>query len=558
MKKLSLLLALALLLGSMGVVHADAADPKAEITTRAGYQALAQAEPDAFGAYEETQVVRVIREFRPNTWYPEGENEEDNIWTRYYKDTLNVEYQTTTMCESGRRDEQLDLAIAANELPDVFDVTPQQLYRLAKAGQIQPLDAAYEKYASANLHSLLEIEDKIYFKQAVVDGKLYGLPATDDFYGGTPLFYVRQDWMEKLGLEVPKTLAEFEAVFEAFVKNDPDGNGVDDTYAFNLHQNFGQALDAIAHAFGQYPNEWILKDGKLVYSDIQPEFKEVIKQMQLYYQKGYIDREFATKSESKVGEDIAAGKIGIEFGPFWQPVADPQNAKKNNPDAEWSVYAQPLNQEGKIHSKAVMSCYRYQVVREGYEAPEVGIKGQNLWYELWQGSLSDTYHTLNQTEYHESQEDFKYYPPFWFDPPKKNYTVNINLRDVYDNGKDASELKFAEARKHYNNIMAYQNGEAGDSLYGWAEGLIRLHSFRVIEKEYEPNGYVFSEYRGPVTSVIANKQPLADKCRIEELTKLIMGADVDANWDAYVDNWLKSGGEDLTNEVNAWYAEQNG
>lgn len=41
MKKLSLLLALALLLGSMGVVHADAADPKAEITTRAGYQALA-------------------------------------------------------------------------------------------------------------------------------------------------------------------------------------------------------------------------------------------------------------------------------------------------------------------------------------------------------------------------------------------------------------------------------------------------------------------------------------------------------------------------------------
>lgn len=557
MKKAIALVLLALLT-VLPALAETAADPKAEIETFEGYKKLAEAEPDAFGAYPETVHISVMREYRPQAWFKEGESLEDNIWTRYYTNTLNIKYDVKQMCDQGRMAAQLDLAIAADDLPDLFDATPQQLYRLAKAGQIQPLDEVYAKYASKNMREALEIEDGLYFQQAVVDGKMYGLPETDDFYGGTPLVYFRKDWLDKLGLEVPKTLDEFEAVMDAFVNQDPDGNGEKDTFGFNLTNVFGEidnTLDGIGHGLNFYPYTWMEKDGQLVFSDIQPEFKAVLLKLQEYYAKGYIDREFATKDYLKVDQDIAAGKIGMQFGAFPTPLGGPQSSKKNNPDAEWIVAAQPVKPDGSYKSKAVMSNYRYQVVRDGYEHPEVGIKGNNLWFELWVGTLSDTYHTLNQTEYHLAQEEFHGYPPFWFDPPKKNLVVNKNLRDAYDGG-DANLLKYAEGRKHYNNIIAYESGEAGDSLYGWAESIIRRFSFLVIEEEYEPNGYVFSAYRGPVTNVIATKRPLADKVRLEQIIKFIMGEDIEAGWEAYVNSWLKSGGQDLTDEVNAWYAEQ--
>lgn len=39
----------------------------------------------------------------------------------------------------------------------------------------------------------------------------------------------RKDWLDKLGLEVPKTLDDYEKVLTAFVEEDPDGNGKKDT-----------------------------------------------------------------------------------------------------------------------------------------------------------------------------------------------------------------------------------------------------------------------------------------------------------------------------------------
>lgn len=41
---------------------------------------------------------------------------------------------------------------------------------------------------------------------------------------------IRQDWLENLGLEMPTSLDELYDVLYAFTYNDPDGNGVDDTY----------------------------------------------------------------------------------------------------------------------------------------------------------------------------------------------------------------------------------------------------------------------------------------------------------------------------------------
>jgi putative aldouronate transport system substrate-binding protein len=63
---------------------------------------------------------------------------------------------------------------------------------------------------------------------------------------------------------------------------------------------------------------------------------------------------------------------------------------------------------------------------------------------------------------------------------------------------------------------------------------------------------VYSAFQGPTTPVIAAKKPLADKVRLEEITKFIMGQSLDT-FDAFVNKWNRAGGKDLIDEVNKWY-----
>ena len=69
---------------------------------------------------------------------------------------------------------------------------------------------------------------EIITNNASIDGKTY---ATDRARAlGRNGVTIRKDWLENLGLEEPKTIDEFYNVLKAFTKDDPDGNGKDDTY----------------------------------------------------------------------------------------------------------------------------------------------------------------------------------------------------------------------------------------------------------------------------------------------------------------------------------------
>ena len=89
---------------------------------------------------------------------------------------------------------------------------------------------------------------------------------------GAELLWLRQDWMDKLNLEAPKSLEDVEAILKAFVENDPDGNGTNDTIGMILSNEIygkygGSPMYAnnVFAAFGATPGQWIEKDGQVVY-----------------------------------------------------------------------------------------------------------------------------------------------------------------------------------------------------------------------------------------------------------------------------------------------------
>lgn len=64
-------------------------------------------------------------------------------------------------------------------------------------------------------------------EQVTFDGKMMAVPSVtaEDF----SMLWIRQDWLDRLGLKPPKTVDDLEAIAKAFVENDPDGNSKRDT-----------------------------------------------------------------------------------------------------------------------------------------------------------------------------------------------------------------------------------------------------------------------------------------------------------------------------------------
>ena len=139
----------------------------------------------------------------------------------------------------------MNLCIGSNTIPELMNVNAEQYRALLKYDLIQPIGTYYEDYASDKLKSYVESGGEAL--QKVIcneDGEMMAIPAPNITAGGVNEMWIRQDWLDNLGLEAPRTWDEMVAVAEAFVKEDPDGNGKKDTA--------GLAERAFGAVFGAY------------------------------------------------------------------------------------------------------------------------------------------------------------------------------------------------------------------------------------------------------------------------------------------------------------------
>lgn len=179
------------------------------------------------------------------------------------------------------------------------------------------------------------------------NGKMFALPG-DVAEEGAYTLWLRKDWMDKLGLKVPKTTEELVTVLKAFAANDPDGNGKADTYGLSGYQwNYGSTQFELA--YGIRNNQWIVQpDGSVKYGAVMPEMKEVLKIMQDLYKEKAIDPNAVTWQKKDV-EVFANGKFGAMYGPvaFNNPSFPRRmDLEKNNPGAQWIAVDLPAGPKG--------------------------------------------------------------------------------------------------------------------------------------------------------------------------------------------------------------------
>jgi len=483
--------------------------------------------------------------------YPPGDSVYNNVWTRLYESKLGIRLKYLWAVDQSQWEQKTNIMIASGDLPDFFLATKQQFYQLLNADLLEDLTDVYKKYASSQTKKVLLEHGPEPLASATIKGRLMAIPFTALAKEGVPILFIRSDWMKKLGLSEPKTMKDVLNISKAFTDKDPDGNGKKDTFGVAVDKDFSW-LTGFFNSYHAYPDIWIKdKSGKLVNGSIQPEVKTALKALQDMYKDGQIDPEFGTKDTTKVAESIAAGRIGIIYAGFWTPLWPLQDLRNRDPKAEWAPY--PIRTiDGRLPKlQYPLPVNGYWVVRKGCKHPEALLKIMNVWVDIFYFNKSDEIWEKygNAPDGNEIwQNAHAQIHRAW-----KNLEQAQKVQGVLKGKIDISELTGDDKGVLYRVRRFIQEGD--NSVWSWNKIYNEGGSFDVVEFYKKRNCYIMDQFYGPLTNNMIEKLPILSKLQNETFTKIIKGTPIE-EFDKFVEEWKRLGGDMITKDVNDWYTSR--
>ncbi|WP_179232831.1 extracellular solute-binding protein [Paenibacillus rigui] len=254
---------------------------------------------------------------------------DSNEALKYLQNKLGVQFEFNINAYEIYK-EKIRVQIASGDVPDAFAWRTMDdfIVGMIKAGEIVPLDDYIDKYP--NLKKQKDLYITKYQNKTWAITNVRNPVATGD----VPM--IRQDWLDNLGLQAPKTMDELYSVAKAFSTSDPDKNGKKDTYGIQL----GYANNAFIGASGlQEPfgiqDKWVKQDGKYVPNFATPAFKEYLAWMSKAFKDGLIDPDFAvTDGRTAESKLVSKGQTGMFFQYISRVNDFEDNFKKTNPKAK--------------------------------------------------------------------------------------------------------------------------------------------------------------------------------------------------------------------------------
>jgi len=147
-------------------------------------------------------------------------------------------------------------------------------------------------------------------------GRNFGLPTVSAGAARPRLGSWRMDWLKRVGIDkVPETVDEMHEAFRRFRYNDPDGNGQKDTYGWfpNIY-HWSLVFAEVFAAYDVLAFEFMQRDGKIVWGGLLPETKEALRTLQTWYKEDLLDPDFVLDAQGRLGEmKFINGKVGYMY-----------------------------------------------------------------------------------------------------------------------------------------------------------------------------------------------------------------------------------------------------
>ncbi|MGX6592310.1 extracellular solute-binding protein [Cetobacterium ceti] len=222
-------------------------------------------------------------------------NEEWPVFKEAFKDT-NIKLKSAGSKNSTDEIQGFNLAISSGNLPDIISLSsPDKLESLGMEGGIIPLNELIEKHAP-NIKAFFKKYPRYKMDAVAADGNIYIIPVYYDWYNmrASQGLFIRQDWLDKLGLKQPQTMEEFYEVMKAFKEKDPNGNGIADEIPY-FERTAEFADKELIGLFGARTGFYVNENNEVLYGPEQLRFKEAMKEVIKWYKEGLIDPEIFTR-----------------------------------------------------------------------------------------------------------------------------------------------------------------------------------------------------------------------------------------------------------------------
>lgn len=487
-----------------------------------------------------------------DTWfgYDSEQTPSNNSVYDLTRDVVGIQFVNDAEVSVAAYEQRVRLAITSDDLPDMVATGPADFDTMIRNEMLYDLAPYLEAYGSDKLK-----EAFFAFDGALVDpvrrgDAIYGLPSTVGVQGNLRVAWIRRDWRENLGLDLPTTMEELIEMARAFALEDPNQSGRKDTWGIAMSEDlFGlvNTFEIVANAHGYYPGRLIENEqGEVVNGSLDPGLKDVLQIFQDLSREGVIDPEWAVKDFQQVDEDVAAGRIGLWLGVFWKPV-DPGFAQTYRDGVEWDIVPIPGSEtQGGVYRPFVnFPVVSYYGIRRDYPHPEALVVLLNHWYtnsydikKPWAAGWRDIGNKhvgipINNWSPVQLQN-----PLFFdasplrraladpdFDPDNPAYVVHGQAYDILDSRAGADEVM----QRQFHDIFL----EACDRMEG-----------------YPVENYVFAGYFGPTTATQQRQGSILDDREAETFTEIISGLAPVSAFDAFVTEYRRLGGDAILREVN--------
>lgn len=505
--------------------------------------------------YDPPITISTVWGIDPELKFKNNETIENNVATKWALDTLGVDIKTLwSVTDSNNAFEtKMRLSLnSGNDIPDVVTIGNAQLaHELIDSGLFREVGSLFDQYASETWKNAMSIDENVW-NPYTRDGERMGIPVLDYAYNHDYLLWIRQDWLDALKLEAPKTIAELEHVMEQFKNNNPDGLAPNDVVPLSMGSKTLLSTwmgdpSWIFGAFGTLPEQWnIAADGSLEYGSIHSGMKEGLALLRDWHQKGYIPKEIALWDENQTAVPAVAGTAGIIAGPYWMSGWPLSDTAANVPTAVWKPYAIPTGEDGTAMRHGTHYTNGVTLISTKMEHPEAFFTYQNYLFENYADPKegSEFENGLFKNYDYDIADDGTLLR--WEDIPG-GYVNSVRYLLV----RDGARIPDAQMKA----LMNLANGEEPKTrlekevkaAYG-----VETPAAAVVLLEQEDVSFK-NMFTGPPTETMNTKLDYLKKIELNTFNEIIYGNRDISAFDDFVTQWKAEGGDQITAEVNAWY-----